>query len=304
MFGLDSHEYSTPAVDMESMREWAGEIASSYLKAGMEPTHSLCKIAQVENLTPDQIKVLAAEANKAIHNTKYASVEEKYHAADFPLADASKAIQTLQLDGGETKIALELPPPKLPEIDPYKMFGVEPEVFDKTASVVHELKTAAVRADLLLQKHNDRVEIATHKKQASERTFIKTARSYLLEESGSSARMKMLGALDHLVKVAEQEGVGRRALAKLAALLGREGKLEPAHAKVAINYFLSKEADQKAPQELISENLQARVINGQHPLYITLKTVADNEADLLRFQQERDMVQDKVRILRQKIRAL
>lgn len=304
MFGLDSHEYSTPAVDMESIREWAGEIASSYLKVGAEPTQSLQKIAQSESLTPDQVQVLAAEANKAIHNAKYASVEEKYHAADFPLADAAKAIQMLQLDGGKVKVAMELPPPKLPEIDFHEMFGVKPEEFDKTASVVHELKTAAVRADLLLQKIADQVEIATHKKQASEREFIKTARAHLLEEGGSSARMKMLGTLAHLVKTAGYDAIGNKALAKLAALLGKEGKLEPKHAKAAIDYFLSKEADQKAPQELISENLQARVINGQHPLYIRLKTIADNEAHLLRFEQERDLVQDKVRILKQKIRAL
>lgn len=304
MFGLDSHEYSTPAVDMETVREWAGEIAGSYLKTGLEPTNTLCKIAQSENLTPDQIKVLASEANKAIHNAKYASMEEKYHAADFPLADAASAIRMLQIDGGEVKVAMEIPPPKLPEIDPYKLFGVKPEPLDKTAGVSHELKTASIRAELLLQKLNDQVELSTHKKMAAERNFIKTARSYLLEESGSAARMKMLGTLDHLVKVAEQEKLGKRALAKLAALLGKEGKLEPKHASQAVDYFLSKEADQKAPQALISENLQAQIINGQHPLYIRLKTIADNEAHLLRFEQDRDLVQDKVRILKQKIRAL
>lgn len=305
MFGIDSREFSEPRVDMESIREWAGEIANSYLKASVDPTNTLCKIAQSESLTPDLVKVLAAEANKSIHNSKYAALEDKYHAADFPHADAVKAIQTLQLDGGEAKIAAELPEPVIPQgPDAYELFGVKPEVMDKTASVRGELKVASQKTALLLQKLNDKVEIGTYKKAAAERSFIKEARKHLLEQDSSPARMKVLGVIDYMVKAASFEGVGKIALAKLSVLMAKEGKLEPMHAKRAMEYFLSKEADNKAPQELISEDLQARVINGQHPLYITLKTIADNEADLLRNQQDRDLVQDKVRILEQKIRAL
>lgn len=305
MLGLDSFSLAEPAIDMTTIREWAGEIGNSYLKAGVEPTHSLCKIAQAESLTPHQIEVLAAEANKAIHSAKYASISEKYHAADFPLADAKRAIASLQLDGGSTKIAAEFSPPKFEDKGPdaYEMFGIKPEVMDKTASVRHEVKHATAKSELLLQKLNDKLITLEYEKTAAERDFIKQARQIMLDQDSAASRMKVLGVFDHFVKVAGMKQ-GKGALAKLAMVLAREGKLEPLAAQEAVEYFMSKTADQKAPQALISENLQAQIINGNHPLYITLKTVGDREADLLRFEAERDLVQDKLRLLKQKIRAL
>ena len=97
--------------DISYFREWAGEIASSYLNSGVAPTDSLAKIASAEELTPHHIEVLACEANKEIHKHKYAAAQDKYFAADFPLADAKSVISQLQADGGEVKVSAELPAP-------------------------------------------------------------------------------------------------------------------------------------------------------------------------------------------------
>jgi len=306
MFAMNVNDLAERQVDMESIRDWSGEIANSYLRGGVEPTETLKKIAQAEELTPHQVEVLACEANKTIHQAKYASVEEKYHAADFPLADAKMALQGIQIDGGCEKVAVVMPRPKFEDKGPdaYAMFGVKPEVMDKTASVKHQVKTAYAHSELLLQKLNDKVMWLHNEKMAAERSFIKEARQCLLEESSSDARLKVLGEFDNFVKCAEMSNIGQPILAKVCLVMAKEGKLEPARAKECVNYFMSKEADNKAPASLISDNLQARIINGQHPLYITLKTIGDKEADFLRFQDQRNEVQSKVRILGQKIRAL
>jgi hypothetical protein len=289
---------------MDHYREWAGEIANSFFNAGALPTGTLVKIAKSEELTPHQVATLAAEANKLIHHHKYANEKEKYFAAEFPHADAKAALKELQLDGGEVKVAGAFVAPKVPDTgpSPYEMFGIQPEVMDKTAEVKHRLKYASDRSGLLEQKLQDKIYVTKTAAEDASRAFIKEARQHLLDESGSAARMKSLGHFDHFVKCAGFP-VGRKLLAKLAFILMKEGKLEPKPAQAAIAY-LTKEGDCKAPVEMISQNLPANVINGDHPLYITLKTIGDHEADLLRYENDALLTQDKARILKQKIRAL
>lgn len=300
---FDTSDITQQKISMEHYREWASEIASSYLNAGAIPTNTLQKIAQSEDLLPHQIKLLAAEANKAIHTEKYASAKDKYFAAEFPLADANEVINSLQ--AGQEKVANIFIDPINPLSEgpsPFEMFGIAEPVLDKTASVRQGLKIMEEKASMLNQKLSDAIIVKEAQLRFSEKRFIKMAREHLLPMDSSIERMKALGGLDHFVKVAKL-APGKKMLAKLAYVLQGEGKLEPRHGRIAYEYF-SKEADQKAPQELISENLTCQVINGEHPLYITLKTIADNEADLLRYNRESNIVDDKVRILKQKIRAL
>lgn len=303
---LDSNDLSERHYTMENYREWAGEIANSYLKAGALPTNTLVKIAQAEDLTPHQIETLAGEANQAIHQAKYAGVEEKYFAADFPLADSKSVIKQLQLDGGETKVAAAMPEPVVPDEGPTpeEMFGVPIEEMDKTAEVKHDAKTAHEKLASLKSRIQDKITLTNEEYLQNTHSFIKQARNEMLSQGSSAERMKTLGQLTHFVKCADMQNTGHKVLAKLAHVLMEEGKLEPAEAKVAINYFMSKEADVKAPESLISKNLPAQIVNGEHPLYITLKTIRDNEADILRFKERGLLVDDKLKMLNQKIRAL
>jgi len=311
MFGLDSLNLAEPKVNMDTIREWSEEISSSYFNSGADPTYTLTKIAKSESLTPDQIQTLAAEVNKSIHQTKYAQVEDKYHAADFPLADARQAIKDLQVDGGQVKVAKVMPLPKIPDIGPdaFEMFGIEPPPpMDKTASIKGQGKNLMEKLALLGSKINDILIKTAAEKVAAERRFLKMARQSLLEEPNSLSRMKVIGQYDHFIKEASKtdkrlEKIGNTLMAKLCYVVGHEGKLEPTHMKEAVDYFM-KVSDQKAPAVLISDNLQAQVINGEHPLYITLKTIGDREADQLRYEQQEGLVKDKVRILGQKVRAL
>jgi hypothetical protein len=288
---------------MQEYQDLANEISTSYFNSGSIPTETLTKIAQLKDLRPHQIEILAAEANKLIHTKKYASMKEKYFAADFPLADAKIAIQNLQLDSSE-KIASSFIDPIFSEEGPdmFAMFGVEKPEMDKTAEVKHSLKHASEKAELISRQMKDAIIVKEAQLVSAQHSFIKMARQHMLEDSNSSARMKTLGFFDHFVKCAKIKQ-GKSLLAKLAYVMAQEGKLEPVQAKKAIEYF-QKEADCKAPEELISQDLSAQVINGDHPLYITLKTVGDLEAEIERFGRNSGLVDDKVRILKQKIRAL
>lgn len=301
-FDLSSTKERT--LNMGYFNEWAGQIANSYFNSGITPTDSLCKIAQQEELTPHQVAVLAAEANKEIHRHKYASAQDKYHAADFPLADSREALKMLQGDGGVTKVAEAMPEPIFEDRTPdmHKMWGITPETIDKTASVKTHLKYASVHGDLLKQKTGDELILAKYAEESSESALIKQARQLVLQGDNAAERMKIIGNITHFMKCAGLEA-GRRPLAKLAYVLGKEGLLNPEQAKTAFEHLI-KEADQTAPEELISEWLSARVVNGEHPLYISLKTFCDNHSRALEAGRKDKMIQDQLNVVKQKVRAL
>jgi len=303
----DTSSFNEQKVSMSHFKEWAHSAANGYLSGGDSPTDFLCKVAQQESLVPHQIHTLASEINKTLHQKKYASADNKYHAADFPLADAREAVKRLQADGGEVKLAMALKEPVFddPMPDPHKMFGVEPEgEMDKTASLRGELKHSIEKTALLRDRTADLVRVAAMEADEAELRFIKTARQYVLSNSADAGdRMQRLGELDHFYKQAGLANA-RRPLAKLAYVLGREGMLEKTSATKAFDYWMDKKADQEAPEEWISPLLKARVVNGQNPLYITLKTFND-KCDRMNLHKDRyQLVDDRLKIMKQKVRAL
>lgn len=299
---FDSSSFAAPQVTLGHFSEWANSIATSYLKHGIEPTTSLRKLAQSAELTPPQIETVAGEANKLIHQQKYASAKNKYLAADFPHADARAALASLQV--GSVKTATVLPPPQLAveSWDEFAVWGVDRPSQVKTAELKGEMKHAALRTELVRNEIRDQEIMTKQAAENAERAFIKTARQCTLEDGSSAERMKTLGGIFHATKCAGLDG--KRQLAKVAYVLGKEGMLTPAHAETALKFFLSKEADCKAPPELISEWLQARVVNGNHPLFITLKTYHDHQARMGDHRGRSSIVDDRLQILRQKVRAL
>ena len=305
-FNPDS--FGEPRLSMEHIREWATVAANSFLSDGTEPSVSLSKIAQSEELTPHQIETLAGEINKSIHQAKYASAEDKYHAADFPLADAARVIAGLQTDRGNEKIASVMPEPDLGPAagpDPFEMFGVEPEPMSKKAQLKHELRHTHQKTALAGQKAADRAILAKYAADAAEKTFIKTARQFVLEHADAPPeRLKLIGIVEHMAKSAEMLDTARPALAKLAGVLMHEGLIMPGHGKELMAYFMGKSADEKAPQSLISPGLEARIVNGKHPLYITLKTFKDRSSALELDRDRAQAVDDRLRLAGQYIRAL
>lgn len=289
---------------MSEYKEWAGEIANTYLRSGVAPTETLVKIACSIELQPHEIDTLAAEANKTIHHAKYASQNDKYFAADFPLADAKTAKEKLAMV--QTKVASFgfIDPIIEAEIPDYhKMMGVEPEVFDKTASVKHDVRGAIEKLEMFQEKIADARILIENTIANAEISFIKEAQSHMLGLNGSAERMRTLGVLDYTVKLAGFTNTGRKTLYKLAYYLASNGMLSNQHAQIAKDYFL-KEAGSEAPLELISDRLPGQVINGTHPIYITLKTIEDNAAKNLIYNNENEKVQTKLKLLKERVKVL
>ena len=304
----DTSSFQEQKISMSNFREWANSAASDYMGGGDDPTVSLCKIAQQENLVPHQIHTLAAEINKTLHQKKYASEQNKYHAADFPLANAREAVSKLQSDGGEVKLAMELESPRFTDQmpDAYAMFGVKPEgEIDKTASIRYELRGSIEKTALLKDKLGDSLRLGAMEADALELQFIKTARQHVLANSMcSDDRMQRLGELNHFFKEGGLQKRAQKPLAKLAYVLGREGLLEKNCASKVFDFWMDKKADQEAPEEWISPLLKARVVNGQNPLYITLKTFDDKCNALDLYKDRYQLVDDRLKIMSQKVRAL
>lgn len=307
-FNLSSFHESK--MNMGHIRELAGVVTSSYLNDNVPPATSIVKIAQAEELTPDNIATLAAESNKMIHTAKYASAgpNDKYHAADFPLANAKEILAQLQLNGGVEKIAVEMPAPILSSaeaFDPFKAFGVEAEPLDKTASLKHNLKGVHEKLALLKSQNDDALYMAKQASDAAERHLIKQAHQMIIQEGhNSTERLQVLGKIASFYKAANMTDHANPVLAKVAGVLVAEGMVEPSKGKAAMEYFMSKTADCVAPPELISENLKATVVNGKHPLYITLKTFIDRKNALNLYEDRLPQIQDKLHIVQEKIRAL
>lgn len=302
---FEPSSFGARKLSMDHFREWAGGIAGQYLKEGMLPTEALCKTAQAEDLTPDNINVLAAEINKEIHRQKFASMSDKYFAADFPLADAAEAIRRLQADGGVTKVASEMPEPiiRRPEADPFEAFGVKPEAQDKTASVRHELRHATQKLEAMERMLQDKVAVLQMQRESTGKNFIKQARDFVLSTAmNQPQRIEALGKLETFVKSAGMQ-FASPLLSEVASTLGKDGYLTKEQVKTASARF-EKAADLKADEALISPNLKAQVVNGNHPLFITLKTFRDQSSALQTHCNHLKLTQDELRIVKQKVRAL
>lgn len=302
---FEPSSFGARKLSMDHFREWAGGIASQFLKDGTLPTEALCKTAQAEDLTPDNINVLAAEINKEIHRQKFASMKDKYFAADFPLADAGEAIKRLQADGGSQKIASAMPEPVIrkPEADPFEAFGVKPEPQDKTASLKHELRHATQKCELIQSKLMDKIAVLKLQHESTAQTFTKQASQFIHQTAWSQTeRLKALDSLHQFIKAAGMN-FAAPLLQQVTERLGHSGYLSASQIKEA-SAELQKTADMKAPESLISPNLPAQIVNGNHPLYITLKTFRDQHNALTLNEDRLKLVQDKLRILKQKVRAL
>jgi hypothetical protein len=295
------------SLSMPTVNQWAADVCQNHLKDGADPTECLCKIARANSLTPHQIEVLAGEINKLIHTAKYASVEDKYHAADFPLADSRKALSSLQVGPQTTKLALVMPEPNCKQdFDYFKAFGIEPDTQEKRASV-QEVCQVQQKLGSLARKQADSAYMAKVACECAEVSFIKEARQLVLTGLDQRDRLKKLGTAIHAVKCTdtpEMVELAAKPLAKLAYSLGEEGLLTRGQAQKVIDYLLEKKADLIVPDELISEFMNAKVVNGNHPLLITLKTYADAKERERNEHGRHNIIDDKNKILGQKIRAL
>jgi hypothetical protein len=310
-FLLDVSKMRSSGFDMMTARECANNVANAYINEGLEPNDYLCKMAAERSFTPEQVKIVATEANKAIHSYRYKEASDKYSAADFPLADAKLILSKLQAhDESQVKVAAHFTAPKISQgatlvQSDYDFFGIIPEEMDKTASVKQKLSAGLEKTALLRDKVQDRLVDLQNQFNAAEESFIKEAKEMILVNGVNEAeRYRTLGSIFHFTKQAGKLDCAKNSLAKLAHVLKAQEILSPELADEAFNFFV-KEADQQAPTHMISKHLDGvEIVNGNHPLYITLDTISHCKQESEHEQNRYKMIMDTLGNIKQKIRAL
>lgn len=259
--------------------------------------HSLKKIASQENLTPHQIEFVAAESNRLTWAKLFAA--DKASSYDFPLAKSAEVIADLQIKPEKNQIVEAdldyLSPPKSTKIasfDPLEAMGFQKEAMDKTAakkSLKRELQSrfekmalAKEEIELRILENNTTIENATL-------SFVKEARTLVLE-TPDDEKAKTMDKIAEFVASCGNHDQGRKLMHKLATVMRRQG--------------IMKEADLKAPDQYISKNTPARIINGNHGLYITVKTIFERQDLASSLHNRYEIVDSSLPIIQEKIREL
>lgn len=294
-------------ISIGTYKEWAASVAGSYFSSGIEPNASVEKIASSYELTPDQIGILAAESNKTIFHEKFAKMEQKYFAADFPLADAKKIIQNLGCEKMASTGYFVDPIIQKESVDIVSMIsnitGIPMEDtsdMQKTASIKENLKDFQIK----LSKAKLTVRDELFEKKASVRNLEEKALSLVKEAmvlmDNESARLQMMGGVINMVHSAGLWKQASKTLAKIAYAVGELGLISREKANMLSDELIANGANE-CPAGLISEKLQGKVINGEHPLYITLNTLDETKRKIERLTTIGAGIDNRLGIIDQKL---
>lgn len=278
----------------EVLNSLAKTAADGYLKNKSSMNESLKKVASAEGLEPHHVEYCAAEANKMVWASHYQS--DKKAAYDFPLADPKLIIDQLQIKPVEkiAEVSLDymLPPEHEKQASDKSVMGEfssEATKNDDRRTLRHQLtqryeKLAQAKADTEADMISLRATI-----DGLEAKFLKEARQMLIQTPFTD-RPAAMDKVAEFIRSTGHVAKGRELMKKLAAKIVKDG--------------LVKQADMRAPEEYISETLPARIINGNHSLYITLDTIVKKEEHYLGMQRNFTICDDTLPVLKEKIRGL
>lgn len=276
----------------EVLNNLAKIAAEGFLSKKTPLTKSLTKIAKEEALEPHQIEYVASQANHAVWERLYGM--DKKASYDFPVADPNVVIQDLQIKPKGIIKEASLDYLSAPNGFIEKTASMELDSVEKTAAQKRELKKklqgrmekmCAAKEDLEGQMYMLSLKYAEVEKQ-----FIKEARAMIMDQPFESRGDAMVKVADFVRSAAEDEKLAKDLMNKLAAVVAGQG--------------LVKKADLKAPDEYIDMKMPAKIVNGRHALYITIKTLKDVRQEYDPLYRGAEIVDSSLPELREKIRAL
>lgn len=292
MFSFLLGEAPTKSVDIELIGELAKEASSAYLGPNQTPlNHSVVKIAKSEGLSPEQISMVCQETNKAVHQQLFKTAEDKY--IDFDLADPTKIVA--QMEGTEKVASSGFHGFSDPSSD-YKLAPGEEKAnladfsVCKTASCGHDGTRDNTKREkkAVIEKlahkntlNNEAFIIKEAQIESLEKQFLKLARNQILSVTLNDRRDQF----PYITQFCKVAGMNNARTDELMTLLDtvmvRQGVLE-------------KSADIKADASLISNNLNARVINGTHPLEIVVKTIVKRDGEKKLIQDRHNLIKTEI----------
>ena len=279
----------------EVINTLAKTAADSYLKNKTPLNTSLKKIASAEGLEPHQVGLVAAEANKLVWASNYQS--DKKAAYDFPLADPHVVVSDLQIKPTE-KIAMvnmdyTTPPSSLQkQASDKQVYGeFKTDLTDDNDKKVLKF-TLQSRYEKLAQARDvaaGDLTIMECEIDALEKKFVKEAREMIIH-TPFTERATTMEKIAEFINSTGKYDTGRRLMTKLSQKIVKDG--------------LVKQADMKAPEQYISEKLPARIINGNHSLFITIDTLVKQENRYSNLKRDFIICDDTLPVLKEKIRGL
>lgn len=283
--------------DLDYLNELSKQATYAYFGKEQVPLHlSITKTAKLEKLTPEQIEIVCQGANKQVHAQMFKTASNKY--TTFDLADSKKIVEELE---GTSKTANYKG-----GMDAENSFDTDYNLkpYEKVASVssdfsicglvtktdnsprVEAIKKAAFseKVKLAQSKVADQIIATNNKIKTADLSFVKIARNMLLPYRIDARPNEM----KKIAYVCIREGLGKEKTAKLLnstkLVMEKQGLLE-------------KRADLKVDESLISSALESsgvKVINGNHPLIITIKTIVDEGARKRDLESKYNQIQTEV----------
>lgn len=285
--------------DKSTLNTFAKIAADEYLGKNQTPLNdTLKKIATQESLTPFQIEYTVAEANKAVWSKLFGM--DKTASYDFPLADAKAILGGLQVNQSPSEIKgadldyLSSPvSTKVASFDPMAAFGVQEDTMQKTAAERKDVKRQLQARFEKLSAAKEEIEMQQMINSTAienlELKFVKEARNMVLEYPFEH-RGEGVEKIAEFLRGCGRAEPARNLMKKLSHIMQRQG--------------LMKTADLKAPEQYISDKLPARIINGRHSLYLTIKTLFDKYDIHNQLGSRYEIVDSSLPVVKEKIREL
>jgi len=289
----------------ETLKLLSKRAAEAFLTSGGKSTlkAELKKVASSERLAPVQIPVLTGEANGIVWKGLY-DLDKKASYSFVPV-NPDEVVGELQAVAPVLcKQASEdyMAPPegsramKKQASDTWTAFlptnGHQKLASDKRL-LKHELTNRLEKTAAASERLSDKQIEITSQIEALEIKFIKEARQMLIEMPFTD-RGEGLKKIAEFVRsaVSDPKRKNKTALliAKIAHVLTVQG--------------LYKFAEQQAPESLINYDIPAKIVNGNHALYITINTLGGKWDEEEHLRTHRGIVDATLPQLKEKIRGL
>lgn len=281
-------------VSPEKLRLLAKIASNKFLSTKAPLTETIQKMADENGLNVHHVARVAEMANHETHSALWGSEADKTKVA-FEVADPSKIVsKEKKVTGGPARKASGRSLDSVKKVDrgpsTAEMFGAKPgdvhhglgDLPDKKKVVIIIEKTAGVKT----AAKDDLIKLAMMNEHEEKNLLRLVKQAYL----GHGIKMPEIYAY------ACSEGYGEIAqeyLPKIAEQLQRE----TARAE------LTKIA-WKAPEELIDYDVPMTVVNGAHPILISLDTLLKYRNDIQQFTGRMARINDDVTILGERLREL
>jgi len=279
-----------PATTPEKLQLLATIASNRYLKDGAPLNDTIQKLASREGLNVHQVARVAEMANVETHKAIWGTESDKTKVA-FELADPSKIAAAAGGQPASVSSDLMGPPEMASSRGPSmaELFGANDAGHqglygptEKQHTVIVIEKNAAARGDV-----SNEMILATMRHESEEKRLAHLVKqAYLgegikLEDIYAVAVQSDLGeiALEQLPKIAEElfKGTARMSLTKIAWA---------------------------APEELIDRELPLTIVNGAHPIMVSLDALKQYRNQLQQYNWHLSRIDDENTIASQRLRNL